>query len=234
MLFRSLSYCEKDGKFAWKFKSFAKPRPIFGINELIYKPKANVLVVEGEKTALAARILFPKAAVISWPGGSKAYKFVDWTLLGERKVYLWPDADEPGVAAMRGIAEVLSHSMAQVWLVNPPTGKPEGWDLADAFNENVPVSELIELLKSAEPIAADRSEAIDYPVDNHKPDGEQQQSLSVPAVAEPPDEPIEPFKILGHEDGLYYYLRKSTQGIHSLSPSAHTKLELIEIGRAHV
>lgn len=228
-----LAYCEKDGVFAWKYKAFAKPRPIYGIEQLVEKPNAKVLLVEGEKTALAARLLFPKAAVVSWPGGSKAVRFVDWSLLAERDVYLWPDNDQPGIEAMESIAAILGSSNARVWMVAPPADRPEGWDLADAHEEGLAPVELASFLKNARQITAELVEQSDQSVGHKREEQPEQQPLNPIVFEEPSHEPLEPFKILGHSEGLYYYLRKSTQGIHALSPSAHTKLELVALAPAN-
>lgn len=228
-----MSYCEKEGKFAWKFKAFQKPRQLFGIPQLLEKPEAKVLVVEGEKTALSARCLFPKAAIVSWAGGSKAVKYTDWSLLAERDVYLWPDNDAAGIQAMQEVAEVLSGSKAKVFIVEPPTDKPDGWDLADAYAESLDSKWLAPFLKNAKSLFLQAPQQIE--------EGKicREEQNAVAEIVEPihvdsdEDHPVEPFKILGHSDGHYYYLRKSTQSIHCLCPSAHTKLELIAIAPAN-
>lgn len=117
-----------DGK--WQWKSFDKPRPLYGLDRLAANPTATVLVVEGEKAADAAQILFPQLVVMSWAGGSKAVKHTDWTPLSGRKIILSPDNDEPGAAAMLDVAAMLTN--CQVRWVNPPEGAEPAWDFADA------------------------------------------------------------------------------------------------------
>lgn len=123
------------GEHAWRWLSFPKPRPLYRLPELAAKPGAPVLLVEGEKTADAAATLFPMMAVLSWPGGSKAVKHAHWAALEGRKVFVWPDADEPGSAAARQIAEVLRGVAESVRLITPPSDVPHGWDLADALED---------------------------------------------------------------------------------------------------
>lgn len=124
-----------QGEKAWRWLSFAKPRPLYNLPALDDKPAAQVLLVEGEKTADAAATLFPMMAVLTWPGGSKAVKHAQWADLKGRKVIIWPDADAPGLAASAQIVETLRGVAESVRVVTPPEGVAEGWDLADALVE---------------------------------------------------------------------------------------------------
>lgn len=217
-----ISYCEKGGQFAWKWKSFAKPRPLFGLQELAERPDERVIVVEGEKAAIAARRFFPKSLVVTWPGGSKAVTYTNWMPLAEREVYLWPDNDAPGMSAMRDVAKILHDSLARVFIVSPPSDKPEGWDIADAESDGTSKEDLIFALKNAvefEPISIPDEEFLEDEIHSDLEHEEPEQE--------------EPFRILGHADGVYYYIRKSTQAIISLTASAHTKLELIALAPAN-
>ena len=56
------TFCEgPDGKQRWQWKDLPRGRrPLYGLDFLAARPDAPVLVVEGELTADAARILFPK------------------------------------------------------------------------------------------------------------------------------------------------------------------------------
>lgn len=111
-----LPYCyTTDG---WRWVSFPKPRPLYGLDQLAKAPAANVVVVEGEKAADAARTLFPQAVVVTWPGGANAVKHADWTPLAGRKVVIWPDADEPGRKAAIEIARALDLLGCEVRLVD--------------------------------------------------------------------------------------------------------------------
>ena len=134
----------------WRWLSFATPRPLCGLPDLIGKPSAKVLVVEGEKTREAAASLFPQFAVVSWPGGGKAVHKADWTPLAGRNVCYWPDFDwkkykaphalagqlipvamQPGVAAMRQIHSIIGTQLTDARIVVPASDSPDGWDLAD-------------------------------------------------------------------------------------------------------
>ncbi|MCI0146680.1 hypothetical protein KNO81_12355 [Paraburkholderia sediminicola] len=153
------TYCQNSetGELAWRWLSFPKPRPIYGLDKLATNPNAQVIVVEGEKACDAAQALFTgadipmsKLVVVSWPGGGKAVKHVDWSPLHGRKVGLCPDADQktyveshpkagelmpfveqPGTVAMLDIFDGIKDTCGAVRFFLPPAGVPDGWDLAD-------------------------------------------------------------------------------------------------------
>jgi DNA primase len=56
---------------------------------------------------------------------------VDYSPLQGRKVIIWPDNDEPGVAAAIELSRILAGITQNLTLVLPPNTLPEGWDLAD-------------------------------------------------------------------------------------------------------
>ena len=116
----------------WACRHFSKPRPLYGLEGVAHLHQP-IMVVEGEKTAEAAKLLFPNAVVISWPGGVAAVKYADWTPIAKREVLVVPDADAPGAVAGTWICEHLAHLGCAVQLVTPESTRPEGWDLADAL-----------------------------------------------------------------------------------------------------
>jgi putative DNA primase/helicase len=150
-----LVWCEHPKKRPeWRWLQWDEPRPL-------YLPKVwpdgdtqrPVLVVEGEKCALAAtEVLFPWCHVVSWPGGGKAVHKADWSWIAGRRVILWPDADakrdkstgellpperQPGIATMRKLAGILAVHGCKVRVVDIPAPgeKPDGWDVYDAIEE---------------------------------------------------------------------------------------------------
>jgi hypothetical protein len=153
-----MSWCESDEKkLSWRWKSFDKPRPMYGLQKLAARPRDPVLVVEGEKSCDAATELFPDHVCLSWPGGTKAVKYVDFKPLAGRDVKLWPDADDVGRKAMTQAAEILFLEGARSVRVVPvpewvddykdelgePVGK--GWDVADALLPGMPtVQEMLD------------------------------------------------------------------------------------------
>lgn len=129
---------EDGSKGSWRLKAFNEKRPLYGGQHLLANPKAPVLIVEGEKTADAAKIIFPDYIVLTWPGGSGGVKVVDWSGLSQRKITIWPDADEPGLKAAANIAEILKASGAEgIKLVDLPEDLPKSWDLADEIPEEL-------------------------------------------------------------------------------------------------
>jgi hypothetical protein len=66
-----------------------------------------VLIVEGEKSA---SVIIEGYILISWIGGCGSVSRVDFSILKDRKVILWPDLDDPGRAAMMHIKSVLPQS----------------------------------------------------------------------------------------------------------------------------
>ena len=151
-----LSWCrhEVTGKGAWRWISFATPRPLYGLDRLADRPEATVLVTEGEKCSDAAASELPDLVSVSWPGGSKAVDKADWLPLAGRKVVLWPDCDaqthkhtqevlpewsQPGWMAANKIAGILTTLGCKVWTVRIPAPgeRNGGWDVADAIAEGL-------------------------------------------------------------------------------------------------
>jgi putative DNA primase/helicase len=127
-----------NGRIVWRWKAFPTPRPLYGLLTLTERTGGTVVVVEGEKAAAAAMKLFPHCPVVTWPGGSKAYRMADWSPLEGRKTLIFTDADEPGMAAAEGIARLLmeiGNEAGSIRIVDPPEGLEKGWDLADALEE---------------------------------------------------------------------------------------------------
>ncbi len=145
------------GEMQWRWMSFPKPRPLYGLDKLAENPNALVMLVEGEKAADAAQDLFianglpmQDLVVVSWPGGGKAVRHVDFAPLKGRAVALWPDADQkpypanheragvtmpfleqPGTVAMLDAWAAIRETAARVRVILPPANVPDGWDLAD-------------------------------------------------------------------------------------------------------
>lgn len=122
-------YGEIAAPLEWKALSWRVPRPLYGLDRL--RDVRKVLICEGEKAADAAQKLVPAMDCVTWPGGAPAARYIDWTPLRGRDVILCPDADEPGMAAMKDVAAYLLSINCYVKLIDT-TDMPEGWDLADA------------------------------------------------------------------------------------------------------
>lgn len=112
-----------------------------GLELLISRPGCPVLVVEGEKTAAAARLLFPDWVVVCWKGGTNNVDAIDFSPLRGRVVYFLPDADAKGQglkAMEKAQSKAKAAGAARTTLVTPPdewqASKP-GWDVADPLPE---------------------------------------------------------------------------------------------------
>ncbi len=229
-----------DGSTAWKWLSFPKPRPLYGLDRLATAPAANVVIVEGEKAADAGQRLLADSGVIviSWPGGGNAAKHVEWSALAGRKIVAWPDADGPGLDAMEGItdsrgrnkggvAQFAGTHAAGFRVVDPPADVAEGWDLADAEAAGWTADDVLGWIRRhvREPQRRDYRPAAEEPP---PPDPED-----MPLA--PFDEPDagggedDPFVCLGYDHSAYYYLPKRTQQVTRLPTSAHTKVNLLEL-----
>lgn len=135
-------------------------RFFYGLERLTAQPGATVLIVEGEKTADAAALIFPDLAVLGLMG-SKACRKVELEPLKNRDVVLWPDADTPGIEAMRTLEARLMQSGNPVRLVvlpepvlkwtKPGKTEPGGWDLADTVPDGVDVHAVLDAAVVSQP-----------------------------------------------------------------------------------
>lgn len=132
----------------WVFKAWPAPRPLYGLDRLSKDPKKPVLIVEGEKAADAAQAIASAYVVVTWPGGSKAVKKIDWSPIYGRSVLIWPDNDISGFDAAADIIEILKPHCQTIKTIKIPTGSlPEGWDAADAVDDKWDGKRFIEWAK---------------------------------------------------------------------------------------
>ena len=139
------------GEMGWQWCGFAVPRLLYGAELLAQHPGRPVMVVEGEKSADAARRLFTGFVVVTWPGGANGVDVAEWSLLTGRDVVLWgdwdwkvykeghekagelvPEREQIGTKAMERIYAHLRGKAQRIRFVKPLAGSPDGWDLADA------------------------------------------------------------------------------------------------------
>jgi predicted P-loop ATPase len=115
----------------WVAKGYPDPKPLYYAPESAARNDCSVLVVEGEKCAeLAAQTLL-RYQVVTWAGGAQAVRKSDWSVLADRDVLIWPDADEPGKKAAAELAALLLPIARRVRVIQP-NGQADGWDVADA------------------------------------------------------------------------------------------------------
>lgn len=145
--FFPLTYREnKAGERSWYWIGFDEPAPLYRLDLLAQNPDARVLVVEGEKCADAGnKTLGPLGwVVVTWPGGSNAYKKTDFSPLKGRNCVCWPDhdkADKDGNVRpleKRAGWQCMQYIAVQIGaqIVRIPEEYPNKWDIADAVSPN--------------------------------------------------------------------------------------------------
>lgn len=140
---RRLLWCGSE--HGWRFTDFPQPYPLYGLKDLADRPGAPVLVVEGEKTADAARKLFKDHVVVSWPNGGEAVPYTQWGWLKGRDVVVWPDADDAGQdAATKILVQLTKARVRRSAVVELPPDLPASWDLADPMPEGLDAKQLVE------------------------------------------------------------------------------------------
>ena len=217
-----LTWCQhKSGSEGWRWKSFAKPRPLYRLPDIEARPDAWVLVVEGEKTAEAAQRLMPHCVVTTWAGGSKAVDLADFSHIENRKVIIWPDNDEAGIKAAHRIAGFIPKAI----VVTPPADKPAGWDLADAEADGWTTDAVRAHIKG-KPV-----EPLQLTIEPTPPPPEVHEAIEYAEQPQAEDAPEDrwPFRLLGHDDGTYYYLPDSSQQIVSLTAGEHKHLPFLRL-----
>lgn len=149
---------DKEGKKAyypfvwtgdkWKSQHPDNPRPLYGMEG--FKAGKNFIICEGEKAADAARRLCGWGVAISWEGGSNSVAYADWEVLRGQKVIIWRDNDAAGVKAQDILCKILAKLDCRIMTLADGfyNGRQEGWDAADALEENITPTELQELLKT--------------------------------------------------------------------------------------
>ena len=151
----------------WRWKGWVAPEevPLFNLHLLARRPNDPVLIVEGEKTAVAASKLFPSHVVLTWQGGSKRIgrAAIDPLLTRATPIVLWPDADKPGRDAM----VYLKARLPAARLVHLPDSLPEGWDLADPIPADVSIQGLLDAAGDPpRPVPAEPQAASPNPLDD--------------------------------------------------------------------
>ena len=116
----------------WRWESWPSPRPLYGLDRLAALPQAVVIVTEGEKACDAAGRLLQSFVAITSPNGAKSAGKANWSMLAGRRVMIWPDADEAGLAFAAAVTKGLRDVAADVRIISPPDDCTVGWDAADA------------------------------------------------------------------------------------------------------
>ena len=214
-----------DGS-AWRWKAPPSPRPLYNLDRLNADTTRRVLIVEGEKAADAAANLFPHAIAITWPSGCKAIDKSDWSPISGRDVILWPDNDMPGRQAMAALAERLMPLASTIRIIAPPSDAPDGWDLADATWTQQQAAEYVranihtvEIPTTPEP--EPETQLVEL-TDSPKPPPKKRR-------IQPGDISAMPFRCLGFDRNVYFYLPVEACQVVPLTPAQHNRNYLITL-----
>ena len=247
----------EDGREAWRWLSFPKPRPIYGMHRLAnFAAKIPALLVEGEKCVDVPTEIIKQVPIVSWPGGGKAIKHVDWSPLAGRPVIIWRDADIPGYQTAYGwfdrdgnlnkglVQMLLDAGVTAVKCVEPPEGSPDGWDIADAINiDGWDATHCLAYIKAH---AQAPMEPLPFPEEFDADDSDQPDQYEAEAVAssdgdqepefQPPadevfeeefDDDADPYRPLGYDKGSFFYLAKGSRQVHELTAAGHSKQAML-------
>lgn len=123
----------RDSARRWANRAMPSPRPLYRLPELLAANPDRVWIVEGEKSADAARSLGIVASTSS--GGSNAAAKSDWSSLSGRDVVILPDRDAAGERYAASVArfamDAKARSVRIVRLCERWSELPEGGDVAD-------------------------------------------------------------------------------------------------------
>jgi hypothetical protein len=167
----------------WKSKARPAPRPLYVLDKIAARPGATIIICEGEKAADAAALVFRDFVATTSSGGAQSAAKTDWAPLAGRRVIVWPDSDEPGIAYSQDVAARLAALGCDVSVIDAvalaaigPSGgsrsPPEGWDAADALEE---WADRDALAKAALTLAA--------PFGREAPQSQTQEQMALAALA---------------------------------------------------
>jgi uncharacterized protein (DUF927 family) len=140
-----LTLWSSDDTPKWQWRSWARPRPLFGLDQLTRRPGAPVLVVEGEKAATGldgcsgAAALLRGWVVMTSPGGAESAQHADWSPLAGRDVCIWPDADAAGLTYAKAVARLVDNAGANSVRMVSTIDLHAGFDLGDPIPHGVDV-----------------------------------------------------------------------------------------------
>jgi putative DNA primase/helicase len=169
----------------WKSKFPATPRSPYNFTELLARPDAVVLIVEGEKSVEAAKILFHDYVVITSSGGANGSNSTDWSYLKDREIIISPDFDAAGKqyftrvknlcvkAEAKSIKELFTEKLGRFIVDNGVIVERQGevpakYDLADSLADGW-CAELINSVVNDKKLDlfTDQENSKDQPILNH-------------------------------------------------------------------
>lgn len=144
----------KDQQQNWSIK---RPNHLvvpYNLPEIITRKNDTILVVEGEKTAEAAKRLFPHWVITTSAFGANSANKTDWSYIKDRDVILCPDHDQAGIKYAERVSSLCYQAGAKSVKLLPIeklTAKflninsqqlKKGYDLADALNEGLSAEQI--------------------------------------------------------------------------------------------
>ncbi|CAH0445289.1 phage/plasmid primase, P4 family [Ralstonia pseudosolanacearum] len=143
------------------------PRPLY--NQPGLASATQVVLVEGEKCAQAL-IDAGIVATTAMHGANAPVDKTDWSPLAGKIVLIWPDRDKPGWEYAANAAQAMLRAGAvSVAILVPPEDAPEGWDAADAIEEEFDIGGYLAagarvpvMLEVDETVSADVLEGVDW------------------------------------------------------------------------
>ena len=107
---RPVTWCQfPNGREGWTLKALPAPRPLYNLPAILEAPTKRVIVVEGEKCADAAALIFPDCVVTAWAGGANAWLETDWeSARRSRGCCWWQTPTSPAATALKAIADALA------------------------------------------------------------------------------------------------------------------------------
>jgi hypothetical protein len=118
------------------------PRPLY--NQPQIDKAIDVVLVEGEK---AADALIQKGivATTAMNGANAPIDKTDWSPLIGKRVTIWPDNDEAGIAYAHKAAQAIASAGAEtVSVLQIPEHTPQKWDAYDAVEQGMDVWQFIQ------------------------------------------------------------------------------------------
>lgn len=231
----TVHWCKRpDGSEGWTLYRFDEPRALYNLNEVINHPKAQIVLVEGEKAADAGNqtTAAQNGSIVftTWSGGTNAIEKADFTPLSGRRCLLLPDNDGGGFAAMYEIAHIISNYGARVEFIIPEASREKGWDIADQVWENGSFIDWAKKNKKTK--IPNRFKSLKKPKEKQaKPAPENPEEIKKIIAAHATGFQMDdaPFRILGHAKNFRYFLPNSTRQVVEISPASLSKNILMSL-----
>jgi putative DNA primase/helicase len=207
------------------------PVRLFGRDALAQRPEDPVCIHEGEKCWAAAQAI-PGYVAVTWNGGAKKAKQVDWSALAGRAVTILPDDDPPGRDTAFYLAKVLQGIAASVRIVAPLEEaraiKSKGADIVEALQVRS-AQGMADYLRTGPELEDQRDSATDRDEARHdrvSASDEQAGAGGNNGAGDSLSQDNFPFRILGTaDDGLTYFLDRSER-LQALRLGALSKTQL--------